>query len=445
MKTIVITSYHALISRNILGAGVLPHLLESDTRVVLLVPPSKVAYFREYFRNDRVFLEGIVVPPRKLDEFVQLVSLALVGIENHIVRGWKTEGNYGKYYLAVILHRILSPFFIFQRLFRALARNYLKTNVFDELFQTYAPDMVFTTDSFNRDDAALLIASKRRGIRTVGMIRSWDNATTKGVFIPDPDQIVVTNDVLEEEMVSLHKLAPWQITVSGIPHYDAVHRPPTVSREQFFKELGLDLNKKTILYAPGGKILYKHDAEILSLFKHLVDTGKFTHPVQFIVRFPPGDSLDASPVQGDPHFIIDDPGTNVTGKKKESEMSRNDQDHLHNSLVFADIILTLASTMIIDGTVYDKPVVVFGYDPVPNLDDPIAKFVRYVHLRKLLGSGLVTVSKNNEEFIRDMNAYLNDPSFNQSNREEIVRRYTRALDGQSAKRVADTILNQLRP
>jgi hypothetical protein len=323
---------------------------------------------------------------------------------------------------------------------RTLVGSVFPVSAFEALIDTYHPDLVFTTDSFNREDSVLLYAAKRKKVKTAGMIRSWDNATTKGVFLSPPQKVLVTNEVLKEEMVAIHHIPASSITVTGIPHYDAVSAPPSLSREAFAKQLGLDPKKKWILYAPGGKILYEHDAEILTLFKQLVDDGAFSSPVQFIVRFPPGDTLDTSVVANHPCFVIDDPGTNVTGRKKDSELGKSDQEHLHNSLKHADMVLTLASTIIIDGMVYGKPVVVFGFDPLPNLPDPIEKFTRYVHLRKLLGSGLVTVSKSKEEFVQDMNDALKDPARDKAKQTEVIRRYTLALDGKSGERVATAVL-----
>lgn len=443
MKTIVITSFHALISRNILQASVLDRILEAGHRVVLVVPEAKIAFFKEQFADPRVVVHGVSVRKRRLEDLMLLVGFGLVGTENHIVRGWKTEGAYVRYALCHTINKLCSRFFFLQRAVRLFARAYVRSHAYDSLFHTYAPDVVFTTDSFNREDAALLLEAERRGVRTVGMVRSWDNATTKGVLLSVPERVIVTNAVLKDELVTIHHISADIITVSGVPHYDMVRRPPTVTREQFCAELGLDPAKKIILYAPGGSILYKHDALILRTFKQLVDAGRFTFPVQFIIRFPPADSVDTSPVTGDPHFVVDDPGTRVTARKKESEMSRSDQEHLHNSLSHADIVLTLASTMIIDGTVYGKPTVVFGYDPEPNLPDPISKFVEYVHLKKLLGSGLITVSKNDDEFVRDINEYLKNPKMNQDKRDEVVRRYVRALDGQSGNLVAQAVLAML--
>ena len=442
MKTVFISSFHALISRNILETEILPRIA-AKAKVVLLVPEGKVAYFKEEFGSERVSIEGVSAPKKPGEDEFLLWSMSLVGTENHIVRGWKTEGKRLRYYAAHFIHGAFGSFFPLHRLLRFFATTLFRSNAFDAAFAAHRPDLVFATDSFNREDRLLLIEAKRRGIPTVGMIRSWDNATTKGVFLSVPDRVLVTNEVLGEEMRAIHRVDAGRIEVTGIPHYDPRPAPTPEGKERFCREVGLDPLKKTILLAPGGKILYQHDRELLALLKRLVDTGRFEAPVQFLVRFPPGDTVDTSSIEGDPNFAVDDPGTNVTGRKKESEMSRKDNDRLADSLTYSDVVLTLASTMAIDGMVFGKPVVIFGFDPLPNLPDPMSKFSAYVHLRKFLGSGLITISRSEEELVEHLNTYLKNPAHDKEKREKLLARYAYALDGKSSERVATAVLGAL--
>ena len=59
MKTVFITSFHILISRNILAAGIPRLLVAEGFRVVVLVPEYKLTYFRERFAGPNVLIEGI--------------------------------------------------------------------------------------------------------------------------------------------------------------------------------------------------------------------------------------------------------------------------------------------------------------------------------------------------------------------------------------------------
>ena len=58
MGTIFLTSFHPLISRNILMSG-LPAMLSKDRRVVVFVPAKKADYFRENFSGPNVIVEGV--------------------------------------------------------------------------------------------------------------------------------------------------------------------------------------------------------------------------------------------------------------------------------------------------------------------------------------------------------------------------------------------------
>ena len=439
MKTVFITSFHPLISRNILETEVLARL-EASVRVVILVPEKKVEFFRTQFASPHVIIEGVTVPKKRFEDAVHLVSFGLVGVENHVVRGWKTEGRYVKYLVAILLHRFFSGVRVLHTLLRGIARAYLRTDVFEALFDAYSPDLVFATDTFDRADRALIFEARRKGIRTVGMLRSWDNPTTKGVLLAEPDHLIATNEVVKEEMETIHHVLPQNITVTGVPHYDCALPG---SRETFFASLGLDPEKKTILFAPGGKILYKHDDEFLRLVQKGLDAGRLGPNVQWLVRLPPGDKIDASPIVGDTRFVIDDPGTNVTGYKKENELTHEDNQRLVDSLGHADVIVTLASTMAIDGMVLGKPIVIAGFDPKPGLPDSVHKFAQYVHLKKFLGTGLVTVASTDDEFFAVLRAYLEHPERDSEEREALVERYAYKLDGKSSERVAACIVRAL--
>ena len=440
MKTILISSFHPLISRNILQTSVLKDMIAQGVNVILLVPQKKIAYFEDTFGGPSVSVVGVVLDKKPLEDLLYLFSLSVVGVENHIVRGWKTQRKYFKYYAGHLIHRLFSGIHAIHVALRVAARTYLRSSELLSILKTHRPDLVFTTDTFNPEDRTLLLAAKEARIPTVGMIRSWDNATTKGVLLAVPDRLIVTNEVLKEEMEHIHRISPDLITVTGVPPYDMAKVVGDISREAFLTSVGLDPKKKTILFAPGGKILYEHDREVLTFLKTAADAGLFACPVQFLVRIPPSDVIDAGSVAGDSRFAIDNPGTNITGRKKDSELSEDDNVRLKQTLSYSDVVITLVSTMVIDGMVYDKPVVVLGFEPAPNLPDSIVKFSKYLHFEKLLQSGLVTVSHTKEEFIDQVNDYLAHPEHDAEKRTEVLRRYVYALDGASGHRVAQAVL-----
>src|SRR5690242_10188491 len=77
MKTLLITSFHSIISRNILLTGVLPLLEASgDIRTVILYPEHKKAFFEAEFKDTPVVIVPVPIAPSKRDRLLTHLSLA---------------------------------------------------------------------------------------------------------------------------------------------------------------------------------------------------------------------------------------------------------------------------------------------------------------------------------------------------------------------------------
>src|SRR3989338_3576472 len=74
-KTIFLTSFHPLISRNILMSGVLP-MLAAQERVVVFVPAHKASYFEEHFSAPHIIIEGVNTDLGKHDLLFRKIMLA---------------------------------------------------------------------------------------------------------------------------------------------------------------------------------------------------------------------------------------------------------------------------------------------------------------------------------------------------------------------------------
>jgi len=82
-------------------------------------------------------------------------------------------------------------------------------------------------------------------------------------------------------------------------------------------------------------------------------------------------------------------------------------------------------------------------DFVIGLGDSVKKFVRYKHMKKLFGWGLLTISKSEDEFVKQVNAYLKDPELNHDKRVDLSSKYAYKLDGKSSQRIADFLISSL--
>src|SRR3989344_714217 len=193
MKTIFITSFNPFIGRNILFSPVLTTLLKKrDIRVVVFVYDYKAAYFKSVLPKT-IIVHGL--PPGAVtreDVFFRNVGQAIVDTSTlrfHSRRLYAENKNGIRYFGAKLLREIFGHGDFIKRMVRAIDEKLIVRSGerFAEFFARYRPDMLFATDMFHNDDTHFLAEAKKRGVRTIGMIRSWDNITTKGLFRIKPD------------------------------------------------------------------------------------------------------------------------------------------------------------------------------------------------------------------------------------------------------------------
>ena len=211
--TILITSFHVFISRNIFVSPLLSLLKKSNMRVVIVVPEKKVEFFEKEFGGGNVIIHGT---KRRLTWkdglFRDFSSVALrthsMILRNRIHIEFK---KFKKFFFFAPLVRKYIPF-VYQLV--------MPRNTFADIFNQYKPSLVFATDIFNLVDIRLIHEAKAKGIPTVGMVRSWDNLTTKGAVRAIPDIFVVNNEIIKDEAIRYHNIPKEIIRIVGIPHYD---------------------------------------------------------------------------------------------------------------------------------------------------------------------------------------------------------------------------------
>ncbi|MBL0058315.1 MAG: hypothetical protein IPP35_04235 [Elusimicrobia bacterium] len=89
------------------------------------------------------------------------------------------------------------------------------------------PDVVVLSPLNMRfsEEIEYLKAAQFLGLPTVGIVLSWDNLTTKGMFHARPDRLLVWNEEHHREAVELHGFTSDQIVVAGAPFFDKWRDP----------------------------------------------------------------------------------------------------------------------------------------------------------------------------------------------------------------------------
>ncbi len=440
MKTIFITIRDGEISKNILRSSVFP-LLKEKCQIVLFVTKNKVEYFRKELAAATVFVETIPDStfPRleRWFENIFLYSLhtgsILVKIDYSYFAGGSLWGR--------LIKRILwffGQFYVYRQGVRFLYRL-IPDRSFLQHFKKYQPVLVLAANLIANEDLRLIKAARFFGIKSVGMPKGWDNFTLKTFLGVAPDWLLVPTPLMKSDAIKFLDYPAGRITVTGFPRFDVyADRSKILPREQFLKSLGLDPNKKTILYAGAGDQLAPHDEEVL---RDLLSKTS----AQVIVRPHPKYHYRSEIIRPSSNWVLDRPGRVVGAKEGDFEFEEEDMTHLLNTLVHCDLLIHTASTLGIEAAFFDKPSIsiAFDGDAHPRPERSVARYYKYVHLKRVAATGGMKIANNFQELLDYTDQYLKNPSLDRAKRKILIEENVGIIDGRAGKRIADFVLTEL--
>ncbi len=444
MRTIFITSFHPHISRNILATSAFRILrARVDLCIVVVVPHYKAEYFKEKFGGGNVIIEGI--KPHQASATSRglfLKRLAVLFFDTDTARARKRyeyfcEGRYG-YYLVSRMTGFLARSGMVRRVLRSADYFFSPKGFFAHLYDRYQPDIIFSTDLQNENDTSIMQDARKRGVPTIGMIRSWDNPTQRAIRI-FPDTMVVGSDTLKEEVIRYCRFPASRITVIGNPHYDRYLAGPSVGREEFFAQFGLDPSRRTILYAPVGDHLLRHNDVDEHVMDILTRTGE-----QVLVRFPPDEAVRLLNFIKPPQMGYDRPGRAFRQATfPDREITPEDDRRLIDSLFYCAMAITGPTSIPLDAALIGKPSIIVNFYPTPRGFCGAIYSYWCSHIKKLITTGGVRYVQSPEELLEAMEDYFRDPSLDENGREKIRALWFSHADGRAGERLARELLSLL--
>lgn len=441
-KKIFITSFHPLISRNILSTPLLAMLAERGASINLLIPEKKRDFFEAEFGRPGVTVAGV---PRGLswrERLIRYLALAAVRTKALDIKRQSDMDGSGAWLAVLIANR---PFL--RRILRCLDALLSPRSRFGALLDCERPDFVFATDVQNESDVRLIHEARDRGIPVIGMVRSWDNLTSKGLIRALPDVLAVQNEIVRREAIELHGVPAGRIAVVGIPHYDRYLAGPAHERAEFFRMLGLDPTRRLVVYAPVGDRYVGGRPVDRGIIADIADALPPTH--HLLVRLPPTDSVNLDGLDMPSNVTLMRPGQQLSRDPamfRSNELSPEDDDLLRDTLAHCDLVISGPSTFVIDAAVFDKPVILVAFDgdELNTYHASIARYYDYEHFQPVLASGGVRLARSRDALYAEIAAYLTDPRRDADGRHRIQEEQCWRLDGRATERLASVLLNALR-
>ncbi len=437
MKTIFITSFHPIISRNILGTPLLDLLLkEEDVQLVIIGRDKKADFFRGQFGRNRIIIQGIHTKRNRTDHFLQYLAFSAVDSESLRIKRLTEMKGRGSLFFRFLTNPVGRAFV------RFLTKLLVHDGQVEALFEKYKPDLVFSTDIQNDFDVRFILEAQKRKVRNVGMIRSWDNPASKGLIRVLSNRFIVHNRVVEKELKDLHGIQQTPIDVVGIPHYDR-YAGSLMSREEAAKKMGLDPRRKVALFVPVGDRYIESntvDRDVLAF----LDTA-LPPEWNILVRLPFSDSvsfLDDRKSEG--RVIFDRPVPHFE-LLKNNELSTADEERLVATLTLVDIVVSGPSTIVVDAAFFDKPVILIAFDGEEKRNElkSVVRYFKYTHWQPVLKSGGVCFARTKEQAKKCLDEYVRDSSKDKDGRKRIVEAECFSRDGKSSERLAEVLLTEL--
>lgn len=448
-KTIFMTVYDGMISRAHLRTNVLP-MLAAEARVVLFCSPTKTEYYRNEFASASVVIE---TSPRatypRLEKFLWIFlfhSIPTLSVKNLTVRNFWERERRGRIYFwfKLLLHR-LGRFAIWRKFLR---RVYLllPDHSFDLFFEKYHPALIFAPNMVSDEDMRLLKGAKKRGIKTVGMMKSWDNVNTKAFVSIHPDLFIAQNTIIRDDLINLADYPAEKIVVTGFPQHDQYYNYRAMPKSEFLTSMGLDPHKKTILYAAAGDMLAPKDVEVLDGLVEMVRNGELG-AVQILLRPHPKYICHEEKFGGVPFVVIDRPGKYVAkGRLGTWEFEKKDIQHFIDSMVNSDVIVNTASTTCIEAAIFDLPNVSIAFDGASFVPSALSvkRLYEFECIETLMAFGGVAAVSSFDELKVEIKKCLADRSYLREGRKRIFEKECWRIDGRAAERVASAILKELK-
>ena len=466
MKTILIPINSNFFARNFLRTDAFKILkARQDLRVVLLVPPSKLSYYRKEFGSQQVivdnlaltrdsavenffrFLErnSIVTNRVKMDQITALYKRKKEPVLKATIRFLLRLVNFlaarALYYFG---HLGMSWRFLVRWLYSLVPTHY-----YVQVFAAYKPDLIFCPTLVWHEDYCLIREARKSGVKTAGMIFSWDSFYSKTFFLAYPGHLFVQTPEIANQAKQLANY-PYEIDVVGFPQYDShFQKRGIIPRAEFLKQFGADPAKKLILYAFSGKAGLDIEFDVLDIMAKAIRSGEIKGAPEVLIRpYPRFDFSEAklSDLKRRYGFRAAASTSNI-GADSSADWEMDDRaiSLLVNSLAHADLIITMYSTFFIEGAIFNKPLIAVGFDGFKTRPYPLSakRFFNWDHLKDLKAQGGISIVSSAEEFIAAINRSLAEPAYLAAGRGRIVSEHCYFKDGMSGKRLAEALIKAL--
>ena len=303
------------------------------------------------------------------------------------------------------------------------------TRQYRRAFEQFRPSVLFCSHQRSPEALPAVLAARQLGIPTATFIFSWDNLSSKGRICAPYDHFLVWSELMASELKQYYPdVTDENIHIVGTPQFEPYADESLLwSREELFRRIGGDPNRKLLCFSGGDAGTCPEDPEHVRVLAELIRQGRIRGNPQVLVRpVPSDDGSRYGKVRRDyPEILFQQPPWfhATVGDWSQVFPSQEDIQLLANLTQHADMNLNLGSTMTLDFALRDTPVVNVAFDCAspPLFGMPVFDFYYcYEHFQPVLALGATRIARSPEQLAEHVNAYLDDPSLDREGRRKLV-------------------------
>ena len=456
MKTIVITVFSRtakLTLRNLfLFEGSVFQILKKQRNLKIILVTRKSLFFdnEEFFKNIKLEnnVELKVIESAKKDNlFIKLFSFfykyliftdytKMLAISDVRVDGNQFKKRKFFYFLKILNYNIFGKVeFIKKKLVPFLYGVFVREKGFSNFLNIISPDLIFLTNYAMKDDQKMLSESRRKNIKTVGIVGSWDHLGR--YFIPmKPDKFLVWNEVLKNEAMDLQVYNYEDVKIAGIPHFDLYQDfSILMSRNDFFKKIGLSADKKLVFYGSGGSY-FSDSVDIARMLISWKERKKLVKDFNLVIKPYPQAIIDVGKFEKFSELDF------VNLYKEDNSSTISALINFINYLYHSDIIICVYSSIALEALALEKPIINVSFDGYKERSEKtsVKRFLKLGHYRNLLESKGISTAHSQKEFFKLINILLDNPEYRMKERKELRDLMCYNLDGNASKRIVKEIM-----
>lgn len=474
--TIFISAYRNVSIRYILYSDIFKELRRRNVKIVVFLKDNDLEYYRQRLGDDNVIIEPV------------LFDMAMHQLRSNWLSGWfvitrrfmsgsesgyeNTSANVQADFYGKAMSQTFKGFLIVQAIkflaklgtrvkgvrkgLVALESRMFPGEFYDRFFEKYSPQMLIISSLGYMIDPYFMRAAKRHGCKVVSIPHSWDNTSSKDYRGGDPDHIITWNEIMKREVNVFHDIPNERIYVGGIAHWDFYFNGQFKPRpkDEFLSSNGLIKGRKVILYGTTSPVTFIRTFDVIEQLLEAMARARFLFSCQLVVRLHPvyltkdkcGEGQWIGRFQERIKVLRRRYGDLVSFTtpmmrvlNDDIDMPVEDMHHLAETLYHSDVLLTEYSTLIIEGAIFDLPVINVGLYNYRDTDKPASYWENYTHIRRILKTGATRNAYTIEQLIEYINFYLEERSQDKDRRKELVEQEVTTNRGCAGRMIAQYI------